>query len=84
MMTVIFFFLKLTLKLPDLHSHAIIVSDHILVPLDLTFLNNTRSQRMRQLDPLLLTYESFNQYTSDQIGTYVEINNTPGMSFTTI
>ena len=64
--------------------HAIVISDHSPVQLDMSFPNNPRPQRSWQLDPLLLTNKSFQKLISNEIDLYLEINSTPGMSYATI
>lgn len=64
--------------------HSIVISDHCPVQLDLIFPDNNVTQRTWRLDPLLLSRKPFQNLISDQIDFFIEINSTPGMSYSTI
>lgn len=63
--------------------HSIVISDHCPVQLDLSLPNSVMPRRTWQLDPLLLTSNNFIQFINNQIDNFLDINQTPCMSYIT-
>lgn len=60
--------------------HAIVISDHSSVQMDISLPDCHVPQRVWRLDPLMLSDEDFLAYLSTQTDFFLEVNDTPDVA----
>lgn len=75
---------KLIPNLQDLSYESIIISDHAPLTLKLKFQQPFPTSYQWRLNPLLLSDKIFIQSMATEISLFLEINSTPGMSYSTM